>query len=94
MDELNETEQVNLRVIIRFPLTFWLIAACFSIYSLSMLAFDSFSMNYLQASYGENTKLIASIPHLVLIFLTPVLGLFIDQVGKKTIFSKYKLLNL
>jgi hypothetical protein len=55
---------------------------------LSITAFESISAVYLLPSYGENAKLVSLLPYILMIFLTPFFGFLIDQVGKKTIFSK------
>lgn len=88
---------MNLRVITSFPLPYWVIVICYSIYSMGVCLFDNVSSDFFQTRFGidsETAGIIIGIPSDIVIFLCPLMGILIDRVGGKTLFSNIKTFKL
>lgn len=92
--ELTE-ENINLTEIFNLPYMFWLIClVCVTLYG-AFIPFNNIASGFLISSYLKNMDkqeaesfagLLMSVPFMIGAVLTPILGLIIDQIGKRSFF--------
>ena len=90
LEDEDNSEQVNLKAITRFPLSYWLVVMAYSLYSMGVCLFDNVASEFFRTRFGmdnETAGIIIAIPSFIVIFLTPLFGFLIDRIGGKTVFS-------
>lgn len=82
-------EQLRLGQVFRFPRTYWYIVALCVVFYATVFPFRGFAINYFQQAHGmdrASAGMLSSILPLAAIIATPLFGLWVDRVGKRSLF--------
>lgn len=84
-----ETEKVNFRDVFKFSKSYWyVVALCTTFYS-AMFPFQTFAIKFFEDAHGTSPELsgfLSSILTLFAMIFTPLFGLMVDRVGKRSLF--------
>lgn len=89
LGERAQAEQLQLRHIFRFPRTYWTIVALCVVFYATVFPFRGFAINYFQQAHGldrASAGMLSSLLPLAAIIATPLFGLWVDRVGKRSLF--------
>jgi MFS family permease len=82
-------DELKLSQIFRFPRTYWTIVALCVVFYATVFPFRGFAINYFQQAHGldrESAGALSSLLPLAAIVATPIFGLIVDRVGKRSLF--------
>jgi MFS family permease len=92
LGEVGETDKVVFRDIFRFGRSFWFIVAlCVTFYS-AIFPFQTFAVKFFIEAHGttrETGGFLSSMLTLFAMIGTPLFGLLVDRVGKRSLFMMY-----
>jgi MFS family permease len=87
-----ETDKVSLKDIFKFGKSYWLVVAlCFTFYS-GVFPFQTFAIKFFQNAHGvtrENAGFLSSMLTLFAMIFTPLFGLLVDRIGKRSLFMMF-----
>jgi MFS family permease len=87
-----ETEKVQLRQIFRFTASYWFIVAlCITFYS-AIFPFQTFAVKFFIEAHGVSRELGGFLSSMLTLFAmigTPLFGLLVDKVGKRSLFMVF-----
>lgn len=89
LGERARAEQLQLRQAFRFPRTYWTIVALCVVFYATVFPFRGFAINYFQQAHGldrASAGMLSSLLPLAAIIATPLFGLWVDRVGKRSLF--------
>jgi MFS family permease len=84
-----ETEKLNLRELYAFGRSYWYVVALCVVFYAVVFPFRTFAINYFQQAHGlerEAAGLLSSLLPLAAIIVTPLFGLWVDRVGRRSLF--------
>ena len=91
--ELSDEDKFKLKDLLEFKtLPFWLVTTSCVIIYMVIFVYIGNGADMLQKRFGftkSGAALFYATPYLISAFASPILGLIIDKVGKRTLFSKY-----
>ncbi len=82
-------DELKLSQIFRFPRTYWTIVALCVVFYATVFPFRGFAINYFQQAHGldrARAGALSSLLPLAAIVATPIFGLIVDRVGKRSLF--------
>ena len=82
-------DELKLSQIFRFPRTYWTIVALCVVFYATVFPFRGFAINYFQQAHGldrESAGALSSLLPIAAIVATPIFGLIVDRVGKRSLF--------
>jgi len=86
------TDKVNLRQIFSFSTSYWFIVAlCITFYS-GIFPFQTFAVKFFQEAHGASRELGGFLSSMLTLFAmigTPLFGLLVDRVGKRSLFMMF-----
>jgi MFS family permease len=86
------TDKVVLKDVLRFGRSYWyLVALCVTFYS-AIFPFRTFGVKFLMEAHGKNLELASFLLSMLDIFAmvgTPLLGLLVDRVGRRSLFMMF-----
>jgi MFS family permease len=89
LGDASQTDKVVLRDILRFGLSYWFIVAlCITFYS-GIFPFQTFAVKFFMDAHGvsrETGGFLSSMLTLFAMVCTPLFGLMVDKVGKRSLF--------
>lgn len=84
-----ETDDINLKEVFKFSKSFWFIVAlCVTFYS-AAFPFQTFAIKFFQEAHGvtaESAGQLSGILTLFAMIFTPLCGLLVDKIGKRSLF--------
>lgn len=83
------TEKLDLKNLYKFSASYWYIVALCVVFYATIFPFRSFAIDYFQQAHGvtrEAAGLLSSVLPMAAIILTPLFGLLVDRVGRRSIF--------
>ncbi len=89
LGERAPADELKLSQIFRFPRTYWTIVALCVVFYATVFPFRGFAINYFQQAHGldrESAGALSSLLPLAAIVATPVFGLIVDRVGRRSLF--------
>ncbi len=90
--ERGQTDRVVLRDLARFGLSYWLIVGlCVTFYS-AIFPFQTFAVKFFMEAHGTSRELGGFLSSLLTLFAmigTPLLGLLVDRVGRRSLFMMF-----
>ena len=85
-------EKVALREVFGFSRSFWFITAlCVTFYS-AIFPFQTFAVNFFKEVHGESRAVggfLSSILTVTAMFMTPIFGLLVDKIGKRSLLMMF-----
>jgi MFS family permease len=84
-----ETEKLDLPNFFAFGRSFWYVVALCVVFYAVVFPFRTFAINYFQQAHGmarEAAGLLSSLLPLAAIIATPLFGLWVDRVGRRSLF--------
>lgn len=84
-----ETEKLDLRRMFDFGRAYWYVVALCVVFYAVVFPFRSFAINYFQQAHGldrEAAGLLSSLVPMAAIVVTPLCGLLVDRVGRRSLF--------
>jgi MFS family permease len=92
LGDASQTDKVVLRDILRFGLSYWFIVAlCITFYS-GIFPFQTFAVKFFMDTHGvsrETGGFLSSMLTLFAMVCTPLFGLMVDKVGKRSLFMMF-----
>ncbi|MFN8902683.1 MAG: MFS transporter [Lysobacteraceae bacterium] len=82
-------DELKFSQIFRFPRTYWTIVALCVVFYATVFPFRGFAINYFQQAHGldrESAGALSSLLPMAAIVATPIFGLIVDRVGKRSLF--------
>lgn len=82
-------EKLNLRDLYAFTPSYWFVVALCVVFYSTIFPFRTFAINYFQQAHGldrEAAGLLSSLMPVAAIILTPLFGLLVDRVGRRSWF--------
>ena len=89
LGERAQPDELKLSQIWRFPRTYWTIVGLCVVFYATVFPFRGFAINYFQQAHGldrESAGLLSSMLPIAAIIATPIFGLIVDRVGKRSLF--------
>ena len=89
LGERAQPDELKLSQIFRFPRTYWLVVALCVVFYSTVFPFRGFAINYFQQAHGldrESAGVLSSMLPLAAIIATPIFGLIVDRIGKRSLF--------
>ncbi|RUO34237.1 MFS transporter [Aliidiomarina sanyensis] len=83
------TEKLDIKSLYKFSASYWYIVALCVVFYATIFPFRSFAIDYFQQAHGvtrEAAGLLSSMLPMAAIILTPLFGLWVDRVGRRSIF--------
>lgn len=83
------TDKLSLREMYRFSASYWYIVALCVVFYSTVFPFRSFAIDYFQQAHGlsrETAGMLSSLLPFAAIFATPLFGLLVDRVGRRSLF--------
>jgi len=83
------TDKLEWRELYRFSASYWYIVALCVVFYSTVFPFRSFAIDYFQQAHGltrETAGMLSSLLPFAAIFATPLFGLLVDRVGKRSLF--------
>ncbi|KFN50235.1 MFS transporter [Arenimonas composti] len=84
-----ETDRLDLRGLYRFSPSYWYIVALCVVFYSTVFPFRSFAIDYFQQAHGlsrEAAGMLSSLLPVAAIVATPLFGLWVDRVGRRSLF--------
>jgi MFS family permease len=84
-----EAEKLRLRDLYAFSPSYWYIVALCVVFYSTVFPFRTFAIDYFQQAHGldrQTAGLLSSLLPMAAILITPVFGLWVDRVGKRSFF--------
>ncbi len=84
-----ETDKLELKRLYAFSASYWYIVALCVVFYSTVFPFRTFAIDYFQQAHGldrEAAGLLSSLLPLAAIFATPLFGLWVDRVGRRSLF--------
>ena len=84
-----EHEKLKLRDLYSFTPSFWFVVALCVVFYSTIFPFRTFAIDYFQQAHGldrEAAGLLSSLLPVAAIILTPLFGLWVDRIGKRSFF--------
>lgn len=84
-----EIDELKVSQLFRFPATYWTIVGLCVVFYATVFPFRGFAINYFQEAHGlsrESAGALSSVLPLAAIIATPVFGLIVDRVGRRSLF--------
>ncbi len=84
-----KTEKVEFRGLYSFSRSYWYIVALCVVFYSTVFPFRTFAIDYFQQAHGLNREaagLLSSLLPMAAIFATPLFGLLVDRIGKRSFF--------
>ncbi len=84
-----ETEKLELRGLYSFSRSYWYIVALCVVFYATVFPFRTFAINYFQQAHGldrEAAGILSSLLPVAAIIATPLFGLWVDRVGRRSLF--------
>ncbi len=89
LGEADETDRVAWGDLFSFPRSYmWVVLLCVTFYS-AIFPFQTFAIKYFQDSHGMSREAAGALSSLIILFsmiFTPLFGLWVDRVGKRSLF--------
>lgn len=89
LGEAGETDRLELRGMFRFSPSYWYIVALCVVFYSAVFPFRSFAIDYFQQAHGlsrEAAGILSSLLPVAAIIATPLFGLWVDRVGRRSLF--------
>jgi MFS family permease len=89
LGEAGETDRLELRGMFRFSASYWYIVALCVVFYSAVFPFRSFAIDYFQQAHGlsrEAAGILSSLLPVAAIIATPLFGLWVDRVGRRSLF--------
>jgi MFS family permease len=89
MGEAAATDKLELRNLYRFSPSYWYIVALCVVFYSTVFPFRSFAIDYFQQAHGlsrEAAGILSSLLPFAAIVATPLFGLWVDRVGRRSLF--------
>ncbi|KAA2285390.1 MFS transporter [Arenimonas fontis] len=89
LGEAAATDRLDLRSLYRFSASYWYIVALCVVFYSTVFPFRSFAIDYFQQAHGlerEAAGILSSLLPVAAIFATPLFGLWVDRVGRRSLF--------
>ncbi|WP_194756707.1 MFS transporter [Aliidiomarina indica] len=83
------TEKLDVKSLYKFSASYWYIVALCVVFYATIFPFRTFAIDYFQQAHGvsrEAAGLLSSMLPVAAIILTPIFGLLVDKVGKRSLF--------
>jgi MFS family permease len=83
------TDRLDWRALYRFSASYWYIVALCVVFYSTVFPFRSFAIDYFQQAHGldrQTAGMLSSLLPFAAIFATPLFGLLVDRVGKRSLF--------
>jgi MFS family permease len=83
------SDKLSLREMYRFSPSYWYIVALCVVFYSTVFPFRSFAIDYFQQAHGltrETAGMLSSLLPFAAIFATPLFGLLVDRVGRRSLF--------
>ncbi|WP_161795054.1 MFS transporter, partial [Arsukibacterium sp. MJ3] len=82
-------EKIDFRSLYKFSASYWYIVALCVVFYAAIFPFRTFAIDYFQQAHGitrEAAGLLSSLLPVAAIILTPLFGLWVDRVGRRSLF--------
>lgn len=82
-------EKIDFRSLYKFSASYWYIVALCVVFYAAIFPFRTFAIDYFQQAHGitrEAAGLLSSLLPVAAIILTPLFGLWVDKVGRRSLF--------
>jgi MFS family permease len=89
MGEAAQTDKLDLKNLYRFSASYWYIVALCVVFYSTVFPFRSFAIDYFQQAHGlsrEAAGILSSLLPFAAIVATPLFGLWVDRVGRRSLF--------
>ena len=89
LGETAKTEKVEFKGLYSFSQSYWFIVALCVVFYSTVFPFRSFAIDYFQQAHGlgrEAAGLLSSLLPMAAIIATPLFGLWVDRVGRRSLF--------
>lgn len=89
MGQAGATDKLELRQLYRFSPSYWYIVALCVVFYSTVFPFRSFAIDYFQQAHAmdrQTAGLLSSMLPVAAIILTPLFGLWVDRVGRRSLF--------
>ncbi|MGB0514210.1 MAG: MFS transporter [Wenzhouxiangellaceae bacterium] len=86
---VGEPEKLKLRDLYSFSPSYWYVVALCVVFYSTVFPFRTFAIDYFQQAHGlerQAAGLLSSLLPLAAMFITPLFGLWVDRVGKRSMF--------
>lgn len=87
--ESNAADRLDFRQLYRFSASYWYIVALCVVFYATVFPFRSFAIDYFQQAHGldrQSAGILSSVMPMAAIIATPLFGLWVDRVGKRSLF--------
>ena len=89
LGEAAQTDRLELKNLYRFSASYWYIVALCVVFYSTVFPFRSFAIDYFQQAHGlsrEAAGILSSLLPFAAIVATPLFGLWVDRVGRRSLF--------
>ena len=89
LGETGATDKLELKNLYRFSASYWYIVALCVVFYSTVFPFRSFAIDYFQQAHGlsrEAAGILSSLLPFAAIVATPLFGLWVDRVGRRSLF--------
>ena len=86
---VGEHEKLKLRDLFSFTPSYWYVVALCVVFYATVFPFRTFAINYFQQAHGlerQAAGLLSSLLPLAAMFITPIFGLWVDRIGRRSFF--------
>ena len=86
---VGEHEKLKIRDLFSFSPSYWYVVALCVVFYSTVFPFRTFAIDYFQQAHGlerQASGLLSSLLPLAAMFITPVFGLWVDRIGKRSFF--------
>ena len=87
--ETSAAERLDFRQLYRFSASYWYIVALCVVFYATVFPFRTFAIDYFQQAHGldrQSAGILSSLVPMAAIVATPLFGLWVDRVGKRSLF--------
>jgi MFS family permease len=89
LDQAAETDKLQWKQLYRFSPSYWYVVALCVVFYSTVFPFRSFAIDYFQQAHGlsrEAAGILSSLLPFAAILATPLFGLWVDRVGRRSLF--------
>lgn len=89
LGQAGEAERLDWKRMYAFSASYWYIVALCVVFYATVFPFRTFAIDYFQQAHGldrESAGILSSLLPLAAIFATPLFGLWVDRVGRRSLF--------
>jgi MFS family permease len=89
LGEAAQTDKLELKALYRFSASYWYIVALCVVFYSTVFPFRYFAIDYFQQAHGlsrEGAGILSSLLPFAAIVATPIFGLWVDRVGRRSLF--------